>query len=466
MKLYNTMTRKKEEFVPLEDNKVKIYSCGPTVYNYFHIGNARPFIIFDCLRRYFEYRGYDVTFVQNYTDIDDKMINRANEEGITVKELADRFIKEYEIDAKGLGIRPASVHPKATEHIDDIIAFIKTLMEKGYAYEAGGDVYYDTSKNPEYGKLSNKNLDELELGARIEVDDRKRNPMDFVLWKAKKEDEPYWNSPWGEGRPGWHIECSVMSMKYLGDTIDIHCGGADLVFPHHENEIAQSESATGKTFARYWLHNGFININNEKMSKSKGNFFTVRDIVKHFDYEVLRFFMLSAHYRSPINFSDELLQQAEKGLDRIYECLLNLKRIFKEGVTGGALSEELVENLKGYKEKFIEAMDDDLNTADAVSVLFEMVRYANGLINGQALNPAEAKVVYDLFKELGGVLGLLGNEKDEDEDIDQKIKDLIEKRQEARKNKNWAEADAIRDRLKEMGIVLEDTPQGVRWKRI
>ncbi|MGI6563282.1 MAG: cysteine--tRNA ligase [Clostridia bacterium] len=466
MKLYNTMTRKKEEFVPLEDNKVKIYSCGPTVYNYFHIGNARPFIIFDCLRRYFEYRGYDVTFVQNYTDIDDKMINRANEEGITVKELADRFIKEYEIDAKGLGIRPASVHPKATEHIDDIIAFIKTLMEKGYAYEAGGDVYYDTSKNPEYGKLSNKNLDELELGARIEVDDRKRNPMDFVLWKAKKENEPYWNSPWGEGRPGWHIECSVMSMKYLGDTIDIHCGGADLVFPHHENEIAQSESATGKTFARYWLHNGFININNEKMSKSKGNFFTVRDIVKHFDYEVLRFFMLSAHYRSPINFSDELLQQAEKGLDRIYECLLNLKRIFKEGVTGGALSEELVENLKGYKEKFIEAMDDDLNTADAVSVLFEMVRYANGLINGQALNPAEAKVVYDLFKELGGVLGLLGNEKDEDEDIDQKIKDLIEKRQEARKNKNWAEADAIRDRLKEMGIVLEDTPQGVRWKRI
>jgi cysteinyl-tRNA synthetase len=466
MKLYNTMTRKKEEFVPLEDNKVKIYSCGPTVYNYFHIGNARPFIIFDCLRRYFEYRGYDVTFVQNYTDIDDKMINRANEEGITVKELADRFIKEYEIDAKGLGIRPASVHPKATEHIDDIIAFIKTLMEKGYAYEAGGDVYYDTSKNPEYGKLSNKNLDELELGARIEVDDRKRNPMDFVLWKAKKENEPYWNSPWGEGRPGWHIECSVMPMKYLGDTIDIHCGGADLVFPHHENEIAQSESATGKTFARYWLHNGFININNEKMSKSKGNFFTVRDIVKHFDYEVLRFFMLSAHYRSPINFSDELLQQAEKGLDRIYECLLNLKRIFKEGVTGGALSEELVENLKGYKEKFIEAMDDDLNTADAVSVLFEMVRYANGLINGQALNPAEAKVVYDLFKELGGVLGLLGNEKDEDEDIDQKIKDLIEKRQEARKNKNWAEADAIRDRLKEMGIVLEDTPQGVRWKRI
>jgi hypothetical protein len=258
MKLYNTMTRKKEEFVPLEDNKVKIYSCGPTVYNYFHIGNARPFIIFDCLRRYFEYRGYDVTFVQNYTDIDDKMINRANEEGITVKELADRFIKEYEIDAKGLGIRPASVHPKATEHIDDIIAFIKTLMEKGYAYEAGGDVYYDTSKNPEYGKLSNKNLDELELGARIEVDDRKRNPMDFVLWKAKKENEPYWNSPWGEGRPGWHIECSVMSMKYLGDTIDIHCGGADLVFPHHENEIAQSESATGKTFARYWLHNGNI----------------------------------------------------------------------------------------------------------------------------------------------------------------------------------------------------------------
>ena len=463
--LYNTMTRKKKSLC-LEDNKVKIYSCGPTVYNYFHIGNARPFIIFDCLRRYFEYRGYDVTFVQNYTDIDDKMINRANEEGITVKELADRFIKEYEIDAKGLGIRPASVHPKATEHIDDIIAFIKTLMEKGYAYEAGGDVYYDTSKNPEYGKLSNKNLDELELGARIEVDDRKRNPMDFVLWKAKKENEPYWNSPWGEGRPGWHIECSVMSMKYLGDTIDIHCGGADLVFPHHENEIAQSESATGKTFARYWLHNGFININNEKMSKSKGNFFTVRDIVKHFDYEVLRFFMLSAHYRSPINFSDELLQQAEKGLDRIYECLLNLKRIFKEGVTGGALSEELVENLKGYKEKFIEAMDDDLNTADAVSVLFEMVRYANGLINGQALNPAEAKVVYDLFKELGGVLGLLGNEKDEDEDIDQKIKDLIEKRQEARKNKNWAEADAIRDRLKEMGIVLEDTPQGVRWKRI
>ena len=463
MKLYNTMTGKKEDFIPLEDNKVKIYSCGPTVYNYFHIGNARPFIIFDCLRRFFEYQGFDVTFVQNYTDIDDKMINKANEEGVTIKELADRYIKEYEIDASGLGIRPATVHPKATDHIEDIIAFINKLIQKGFAYEVQGDVYFNTGSFDQYGKLSRKKLDELELGARIDVDDRKRNPMDFALWKAKKENEPSWNSPWGEGRPGWHIECSVMSMKYLGDTIDIHCGGADLVFPHHENEIAQSESATGKTFARYWLHNGFININNEKMSKSKGNFFTVRDIVKSFDYEVLRFFMLSAHYRSPINFSDELLQQAQNGLNRIYECLVHLKLIFAEDQTG-EISDQVNQALADYKEKFIRAMEDDLNTADAASVLFEMVRYANGLMKDNAVNPKEAKAIYDLFKELGDVLGILNNEKDQN--IDQDIEELIEKRQQARKDKNWAQADAIRDQLKDMGIILEDTPQGVNWKRV
>lgn len=457
------MTGKKEDFIPLEDNKVKIYSCGPTVYNYFHIGNARPFIIFDCLRRFFEYQGFDVTFVQNYTDIDDKMINKANEEGVTIKELADRYIKEYEIDASGLGIRPATVHPKATDHIEDIIAFINKLIQKGFAYEVQGDVYFNTGSFDQYGKLSRKKLDELELGARIDVDDRKRNPMDFALWKAKKENEPSWNSPWGEGRPGWHIECSVMSMKYLGDTIDIHCGGADLVFPHHENEIAQSESATGKTFARYWLHNGFININNEKMSKSKGNFFTVRDIVKSFDYEVLRFFMLSAHYRSPINFSDELLQQAQNGLNRIYECLVHLKLIFAEDQTG-EISDQVNQALADYKEKFIRAMEDDLNTADAASVLFEMVRYANGLMKDNAVNPKEAKAIYDLFKELGDVLGILYNEKDQN--IDQDIEELIEKRQQARKDKNWAQADAIRDQLKDMGIILEDTPQGVNWKRV
>lgn len=463
MKLYNTMTGKKEDFIPIEENKVKIYSCGPTVYNYFHIGNARPFIIFDCLRRYLEYRGYEVTFVQNYTDIDDKMINKANEEGITIKELADRFIKEYEIDAKGLGIRSATVHPKATAHIDDIIGFIEILIQKGYAYEVNGDVYFDTARYHEYGKLSHKKMDELEVGARIDVDERKRNPMDFALWKAKKENEPAWNSPWGEGRPGWHIECSVMAMKYLGDTIDIHCGGADLVFPHHENEIAQSECATGKTFARYWLHNGFININNEKMSKSKGNFFTVRDISKSFDYEVLRFFMLSAHYRSPINFSDELLQQAKNGLNRIYECLINLKRLFVNGVSG-EMSEAVLNELHAYKEKFINAMDDDLNTADAVSVLFELVRYANGLLKDDTFTPKEASELYGLLKELGDVLGLLHNEKDQD--IDLEIEELIEKRQQARKAKNWVEADAIRNKLKEMGIVLEDTPQGVNWKRV
>lgn len=457
------MTGNKEEFVPLEDNKVKIYSCGPTVYNYFHIGNARPFIIFDCLRRYFEYRGFKVKFVQNYTDIDDKMIKRANEEEIGIKELADRFIKEYETDAKGLGITPATVHPKATDHIDDIIAFIQKLVDKGYAYQADGDVYFDTVKFSEYGKLSHKKLDELELGARITVDEKKKNPMDFALWKAKKEKEPYWNSPWGDGRPGWHIECSVMATKYLGDSIDIHCGGADLVFPHHENEIAQSECATGKPFAKLWLHNGFININNEKMSKSKGNFFTVRDIVKSFDYEVLRFFMLSAHYRSPINFSDELLQQAKNGLNRIYECLYNLKPIMEKG-DSEEINDKVKSKIESFKQKFIHAMEDDLNTADALAAIFETVRFANGLIKDNCINAKSASAIYELLKELGNVLGLLQNEKDNE--VDSEIADLIEKRQQARKDKNWAVADEIRDRLKDMGIILEDTPQGVKWKRM
>jgi len=464
MKLYNTLTRQKEEFRPLEDGKVKMYSCGPTVYNYFHIGNARPFIIFDTLRRYLEYRGYEVKFVQNFTDIDDKMIKRANEEGITVKELADKFIKEYFVDAKGLGIKEATVHPKATENIDAIIDLIKKLEEKGYAYAVDGDVYFDTKKFKEYGKLSHHNLEDLEAGARIDVDERKRDPMDFALWKAQKPGEPAWDSPWGKGRPGWHIECSAMANRYLGDTIDIHSGGQDLIFPHHENEIAQSEAATGKPFARYWLHNGFINVNNEKMSKSAGNFFTVRDIAKKFDYEVIRFFMLSAHYRSPINFSAELLEQAKNGLERMYTCLENLRYLEANAAKDKQPSPEevkLKERLEELKGKFIDAMDDDLNTADAISVLFEMVKEINtsvGAVSG--LSKDLTGFCFNLLKELGGVLGIL--QKEREEKLDPMVEELIRQRQQARKEKNWKLADEIRDKLKGMGIILEDTPQGVR----
>lgn len=460
MKLYNTLTGKKEEFKPIEENKVKIYSCGPTVYNYFHIGNARPFIIFDTLRRYLEYRGYEVSFVQNFTDIDDKMIKRANEENITVKELADRFIEEYFKDAKGLGIKEATFHPKATENIDAIINLISTLIEKGFAYESEGDVYFDVMKFKNYGKLSHQPLENLEAGARIEVGEKKKNPMDFAVWKAKKEGEPYWESPWSEGRPGWHIECSAMANKYLGKTIDIHSGGQDLVFPHHENEVAQSEAANGCQFANYWLHNGYINVDNRKMSKSLGNFFTVRDVAEKFSYEVIRFFMLSAHYRNPINFSDLLLEQAKSGLTRIYTCIENLE--FLKGSLTGENKDDVKGELENLKARFIEAMDDDINTADAISVIFDIVKFANTNIDNTYSEEIIDQTI-NLIKELGNVLGILG--KKEDKILDEEVEKLIEERTQAKKDKNFARADEIRDTLKDMGIILEDTRQGVKWRR-
>lgn len=463
MKIFNTLTRKKEEFKPVTPGEVKMYSCGPTVYNYFHIGNARPFIIFDTLRRYLEYRGYKVKFVQNFTDIDDKMIKRANEEGITVKDLAERFIQEYFKDAKGLGIKEASEHPKATENIDAIIDIIKKLEEKGHAYAVDGDVYFNTKSFEPYGKLSHHNLEELESGSRVDVDERKKDPMDFALWKAQKPGEPAWDSPWGKGRPGWHIECSAMSMKYLGETIDIHSGGQDLIFPHHENEIAQSEAATGKPFANYWMHNGFINVNNEKMSKSAGNFFTVRDIVEKFDYEVIRFFMLSAHYRSPINFSAELLEQAKNGLDRIYTSLENLAH-FKEHAAEAEMSGlelELKAKLEELKQNFVDSMEDDLNTAAAIAAIFDIVKEVNSNITATS-NPSKAIIDFSdsLIRELGGVIGIAQKEKSKT--VDAEVEELINQRQQARKDKNWKLADEIRDKLKGMGIVLEDTPQGVK----
>lgn len=464
MKLFNTLTRKKEEFVPTTPGEVKMYVCGPTVYNYFHIGNARPFIIFDVLRRYLEYRGYKVTYVQNFTDVDDKIIRKANEEGVNAKEISEKYIKEYFKDADAIGIKRATIHPKVTENISEIIEFIKNLVEKGYAYEVDGDVYYDTSKFNEYGKLSKQSIEELESGARIEVNQTKKHPTDFALWKKQKPGEPGWNSPWGKGRPGWHIECSVMSTKYLGETIDIHAGGQDLVFPHHENEIAQSEAFTGKPFARYWVHNGYITINNEKMSKSKGNFFTVRDIVSEFDPEVARFFLLSAHYRNPINFSRELMQQAKNALDRLYNSKENLDHLIKNASETTMKDEEkkIFNELSKYKDKFIEAMDDDLNTADGIAAIFELVKEINTNVHSKSSRELIEKS-YELFKELTGVLGIVGKEK---EILDEEIGRLIEERQNARKEKNYALADKIRDDLKAKGIVLEDTPQGVKWKRI
>ena len=467
MKVYNSLTNKKEEFKPIDPNEVKMYSCGPTVYNYFHIGNARPFIIFDTLRRYLEYTGYKVKFVQNFTDIDDKMIKNANAEGITVKELADRFIEEYFIDAKGLGIKEATIHPKATENIDAIIDTVKKLEEKGYAYNVGGNVYFRTRKFDSYGKLSHQPLEDLESGARIEVNTDKEDPMDFVLWKNKKEGEPYWESPWGQGRPGWHIECSAMVNKYLGETIDIHSGGKDLIFPHHENEIAQSEALNGKPFANYWLHNGFINIDNEKMSKSKGNFFTVRDIVKEFDYQTIRFFMLSAHYRSPINFSKELVIQADTGLKRIHNTVKNLKFIL-ESATESSISaneKEVFNSFAVYRDKFKESMDDDLNTADAISHIFTLIRDVNtNIVSGNEYSEEYIKNTIALILELTEVLGI--SPKEEEDNLSKEVEALIEERQNARKNKDFALADQIRDKLTEMGIILEDTRQGVKWRKI
>ncbi len=459
MKLYNTLTRKKEEFKTIVPGEVKMYSCGPTVYNYFHLGNARPFIVFDCLRTFLEYRGYKVTFVQNFTDVDDKLINKAREEGCTVGEIAEKYIAEYYKDAAALGIKKATVHPRATENIDVIIETVQRLIDKGYAYETGGDVYFSVHKFKDYGKLSHQPLEDLESGVRKELDDKKRDPMDFALWKARKsDDEIGWESPWGIGRPGWHIECSAMVNRYLGKTIDIHSGGFDLIFPHHENEIAQSECANDAPFAHYWLHNGFINVNNEKMSKSLGNFFTVRDIAQKYDYEVIRFFMLSAHYRSPINFCDELMDAAKSGLDRIYNCIDNLSFI-REKAQDGEASADVKEKMAEFKKKFIDAMEDDLNTADAIAAIFEMVRFSNSLEN-----PTKGDI--DLAKgtilETGGVLGLLQNT--DKGSLDDEIEALIKERNEARKNKNWALADKIRDDLKARGIALLDTPDGVKWK--
>jgi len=459
MLIYNTQTRRKEEFVPLEEGKVRIYACGPTVYNYFHIGNARPFIVFDTLRRYLEHKGYEVKFVQNFTDIDDKMIRRANEEGITVKELGERFIAEYYKDADALGIERATVNPKATEHIPEIIDIIRKLEEKGLAYAVdNGDVYYNTKGFHGYGKLCGQCMDDLESGARIEVDTIKRHPMDFALWKAQKPGEPAWESPWGMGRPGWHIECSAMSMKYLGETIDIHCGGKDLVFPHHENEIAQSEGATGKPFVRYWMHNGFINVDNQKMSKSLGNFFTVRDIAKEFDLEAVRMFMLSAHYRSPINFSRDMIEQAKASLDRLYTARDHYAFLL-ENAKDGEMSEketELMAKVKAVREGFDAAMDDDMNTANAIGQLFELVREANAALNETSVKSA-IKAVLDTMDELTGVLGILRRKTDEKDD---EVEKLLAQRAEARANKNWAESDRLRDLIISMGYTLKDTKQG------
>ncbi len=464
MKLYNSMTRKKEEFIPINENEVKMYVCGPTVYNYFHIGNARPFIVFDALRRYFEYRGYKVNYIQNFTDVDDKIIKRANEENLSASEISEKYIKEYFQDADALGINRATHHPKVTENMDDIIKFIQILENKGYAYEKSGDVYFDTKKFETYGKLSGQDMDALEVGARIEMDERKKNGTDFVLWKAKKEGEPYWDSPWGQGRPGWHIECSVMSTKYLGDTLDIHAGGQDLIFPHHENEIAQSEAYTSKPYVRYWIHNGYINIDNQKMSKSKGNFFTVRDILKLYDGEVIRFFMLSAHYRNPVNFSKELIESAENGLNRLYTTKENIDHLLNHNKVEKMTEDEIIEyeSLMKYKVKFTEAMDDDLNTADAISAIFELARDINKLVDDTKTTDF-LENVRALYMELADVLGFLSREKGA---IDDEIENLIAQREEARRQKNWAKADAIRDELLKNGIVLEDTPQGVKWSRI
>ena len=459
MRFYNTLTRRKDEFVPIEKNKVKMYSCGPTVYNYFHIGNARPFIIFDTLRNYLEYRGYEVTFVQNFTDVDDKIINRANEEGISPLEVADKYIKEYFVDADGLGIRRASVHPRVTECIEDIIEFIEELIQKVHAYEIDGDVYYDTKSFDGYGKLSRQNMEELNAGARIDVDDRKKSPSDFALWKKKKEGEIGWISPWGEGRPGWHIECSVMSRKYLGDTIDIHSGGQDLIFPHHENEIAQSEGRSGKEFAHYWLHNGYININNQKMSKSLNNFFTVREISEVIDLEIVRFFLLSAQYRNPVNFSQDLLDAAKSGMERLYNTKHKVEFLLEQAQ--GMIKEdekEFVSKLPSYRELFIEAMDDDLNTADGISAIFELSKFINTTVSEKS-SKEYLQECMNIFCELTNVLNIIQKKKSDGFDED-KINELIEQRSLAKKEKNFDEADRIRGQLHDMGVEVLDTRQG------
>ncbi|WP_374713537.1 cysteine--tRNA ligase [Symbiobacterium terraclitae] len=469
MRIYNDLTRQKEEFVPLEPGKVRFYNCGPTVYDYFHIGNARNFVVFDTVRRYLEYRGYQVTFVQNFTDVDDKMIKRAQERGITVRALADEMIAAYFEDAGALGVRPADVHPRATELIDEQIAMIQQLIDSGHAYAVeGGDVYYRVTTKSDYGKLSHKNLEDLVAGAseRVDPDDRKEHPFDFALWKGQKPGEPAWPAPWGAGRPGWHIECSAMARKFLGDTIDIHAGGEDLAFPHHENEIAQSEAVTGKPFARYWMHNAHLMIDGAKMSKSLGNFFTVRDILKHFDGEVIRMFLLSAHYRTQLNFSDQLVDDTRRALERLYNTVANLEHLARTAPHAELTEQEaaVLAELATARERFIAAMDDDFNTAEGIAVLFDLSRELNSRVA-----PGASRVLAEgglaLLKELAGVLGLLQRERAA-QDLDAEVEALIAARQEARKARNFAEADRIRDQLKAIGIVLEDTPQGVRWKRV
>lgn len=463
MKIFNTMTRRKEEFVPLDKNEVKIYACGPTVYNYIHIGNARPLCVFDVLRRYLEYRGYNVRFVQNFTDVDDKIIKRANEEGLSFEEVSKKYIKEFWTDAHGLNFKDATVHPKATENIDEIINIIKTLEEKGYAYAVDGDVYYRTLKFKDYGKLSHQPIEDLQSGARIAIGEKKENPLDFALWKAAKEGEPYWNSPWGKGRPGWHIECSAMNRRYLGKSIDIHCGGKDLVFPHHENEIAQSEAANDAPFAKYWMHNGYINVDNVKMSKSLGNFKTVREIANVYGYEVIRYFLISSHYRSPINYSIDIIEQCQSALDRLYTCRESLDFAIKNAKSDIDDDEKILKLIASAKDEFIKAMDDDLNTADGIAAVFNLVSTINTEIINKEVSLNVCKKAAEMFDELTGVLGLLYNRKSND--IDDDIEKLIEQRQTARANKDWATADKIRDELKAKGIILKDTPQGVTWTK-
>ena len=465
MKIFNTLTRRKEELKTLVPNELKVYACGPTVYNYIHIGNARPLCVFDTFRRYMEYRGYKVNFVQNFTDIDDKIIRRANEEGTDYKTVSEKYIEEFWTDAKGMNVREATTHPKATENIDEIINIVSTLIEKGYAYAVdNGDVYFSPKQFNEYGKLSHQPLEDLEAGARINIGEVKREPMDFALWKSAKPGEPYWESPWGHGRPGWHIECSAMVRRYLGETIDIHCGGQDLVFPHHENEIAQSECCNGVPFANYWMHNGFISVDNVKMSKSLGNFFTVRDVANEYGYEPIRYFLISSHYRSPINYSVDIIEQCKASLVRLYNCRESLDFALKNAIdTVPENAEEIKKALDMRREQFIKVMDDDLNTADAISAVFELVKDINTKVITDAPSKELVEYATNLFDELTGVLGLVYNRKTES--LDDEIEKLIEARTQARKDRNWAEADRIRDELKAQGIVLEDTPQGVKWHR-
>jgi len=462
IQIYNTLTQKKEVFQPITSGKVKMYVCGPTVYNYIHIGNARPAIVFDTVRRYFEYRGYEVHYISNFTDVDDKLIKAANELGEDVPTIADRFIKAYFEDVTALGCKHATVHPRVTQNMDIIIEFIEELIKKGYAYESQGDVYFRTKKFEHYGKLSHQSIDELRIGSRIEIGEKKDDPLDFALWKAAKPGEIYWESPWGKGRPGWHIECSAMARKYLGDTIDIHAGGQDLAFPHHENEIAQSESLTGKNFANYWMHNGYININNEKMSKSLNNFILVHEIIKRHDPKVLRFFMLSVHYRHPINYSEELMNQAKASLDRMMTAYQNLKHRRESSTNITTDNEKWISEIKGFKEQFIREMNDDFNTANAISVLFELSKSANLYLMEKTTAVEVIDLYLQTYEELLGVLGITV---EEESLLDEEVEKLIEERILARKNRDFKRADEIRDLLKEKNIILEDTPQGTRWKR-